>query len=293
MNAVLVRLGVLEQPLVWFIHPVTAWVPDHSGRRLEDDAVRGAPAPRRAAEHRPVALRGGPDRRGLGLAPVPPRDPAAAAAGDPGGAHLPDAGRLPRLRPGLRAHRRGPGNFHRADRALHLQRPVSDPALRLRLGAVGDRVPRHLRPGADLHPPAGCGAHGSETMSASRWAPVAVLTLLVAASAFPFYWAVVSSFTPEARLFQSPSLIPRAARAGSLPRPLHRAELLGADPQLAHRRRRDDPLLRRRSADSAPTRSPASTSGARGCSSASSSPSGCSPRSRWCRRSTCCCGRCG
>ncbi|MEZ0333210.1 MAG: carbohydrate ABC transporter permease, partial [Gemmatimonadales bacterium] len=45
-------------------------------------------------------------------------------------------------------------------------------------------------------------------MSVRRWAPVAVLTLLVAASAFPFYWAVVSSFTPEARLFQSPSLIP-------------------------------------------------------------------------------------
>jgi multiple sugar transport system permease protein len=27
VNAVLVRLGVLAQPLVWFIHPVTAWVP--------------------------------------------------------------------------------------------------------------------------------------------------------------------------------------------------------------------------------------------------------------------------
>jgi ABC-type glycerol-3-phosphate transport system permease component len=36
-----------------------------------------------------------------------------------------------------------------------------------------------------------------------------VLVLLVAASAFPLYWAVVSSFTPETRLFQSPSLFPR------------------------------------------------------------------------------------
>ena len=27
VNTVLVRLGVLAQPLVWFIHPVTAWVP--------------------------------------------------------------------------------------------------------------------------------------------------------------------------------------------------------------------------------------------------------------------------
>jgi ABC-type glycerol-3-phosphate transport system permease component len=43
---------------------------------------------------------------------------------------------------------------------------------------------------------------------ASRWVPAVVLGLMVTASAFPFYWAVVSSFTPEARLFQSPSLIP-------------------------------------------------------------------------------------
>lgn len=45
-------------------------------------------------------------------------------------------------------------------------------------------------------------------MSPRRWAPVLVLTLLVVGSAFPFYWAIVSSFTPEARLFQSPSLWP-------------------------------------------------------------------------------------
>jgi len=34
------------------------------------------------------------------------------------------------------------------------------------------------------------------------------LGLLVLATAFPFYWAIVSSLTPEARLYQSPSLIP-------------------------------------------------------------------------------------
>lgn len=43
--------------------------------------------------------------------------------------------------------------------------------------------------------------------SRSRW-PVVVVGLLVGASAFPFYWAIVSSFTPEARLFQAPSLVP-------------------------------------------------------------------------------------
>jgi ABC-type glycerol-3-phosphate transport system permease component len=46
-------------------------------------------------------------------------------------------------------------------------------------------------------------------VSARRLVPGAVLTLLVLASALPFYWAVVSSFTPEARLFESPSLFPR------------------------------------------------------------------------------------
>ena len=42
----------------------------------------------------------------------------------------------------------------------------------------------------------------------SRWSTLA-LGLLVLATAFPFYWAIVSSFTPEARLFETPSLIPR------------------------------------------------------------------------------------
>jgi ABC-type glycerol-3-phosphate transport system permease component len=34
------------------------------------------------------------------------------------------------------------------------------------------------------------------------------LSLLVLATAFPFYWAIISSFTPEARLFEKPSLLP-------------------------------------------------------------------------------------
>jgi ABC-type glycerol-3-phosphate transport system permease component len=45
-------------------------------------------------------------------------------------------------------------------------------------------------------------------MNDRRWWPALVLILLVAASAFPFYWAIVASVTPEARLFQSPSLLP-------------------------------------------------------------------------------------
>jgi len=37
---------------------------------------------------------------------------------------------------------------------------------------------------------------------------VAVLAALVLAIAFPFYWAAVASLTPEARLFEAPSLLP-------------------------------------------------------------------------------------
>ena len=36
------------------------------------------------------------------------------------------------------------------------------------------------------------------------------LALLLVFAIFPFYWAVVASFTPESVLFQSPSLFPRA-----------------------------------------------------------------------------------
>jgi ABC-type glycerol-3-phosphate transport system permease component len=45
-------------------------------------------------------------------------------------------------------------------------------------------------------------------MRGRKWGPAVVLLLLVVASAFPFYWAVVASFTSEARLFQGPTLLP-------------------------------------------------------------------------------------
>lgn len=41
-----------------------------------------------------------------------------------------------------------------------------------------------------------------------RWLAGAVLAFLVAFSAFPFYWALVASVTPEARLFEEPTLWP-------------------------------------------------------------------------------------
>lgn len=51
-------------------------------------------------------------------------------------------------------------------------------------------------------------------MSPRRWVPGVALGLLVLASAFPFYWAILGSFTPEARLFADPSLLPRELMLG-------------------------------------------------------------------------------
>jgi ABC-type glycerol-3-phosphate transport system permease component len=42
-----------------------------------------------------------------------------------------------------------------------------------------------------------------------RWLGGAALVIVVAVVAFPFYWAVVASLTPEAALFRAPSLVPR------------------------------------------------------------------------------------
>lgn len=50
----------------------------------------------------------------------------------------------------------------------------------------------------------------SGRVSGGRWAGAIGLALLVAAAAFPFYWAIVASFTPEAALFERPSLWPAA-----------------------------------------------------------------------------------
>ena len=46
-------------------------------------------------------------------------------------------------------------------------------------------------------------------MKAGRVAAGVAIALMVLALAFPMYWALVSSFTPEEQLFEAPSLIPR------------------------------------------------------------------------------------
>jgi ABC-type glycerol-3-phosphate transport system permease component len=49
----------------------------------------------------------------------------------------------------------------------------------------------------------------TRTRRGARLLPAAAVGGLVLATAFPFSWAVVASLTPEAHLFESPSLVPR------------------------------------------------------------------------------------
>jgi ABC-type glycerol-3-phosphate transport system permease component len=42
-----------------------------------------------------------------------------------------------------------------------------------------------------------------------QWGWIAIVTALIVALLLPLYWAVLSSLTPETRLFSSPSLLPR------------------------------------------------------------------------------------
>jgi ABC-type glycerol-3-phosphate transport system permease component len=42
----------------------------------------------------------------------------------------------------------------------------------------------------------------------ARWVSGALIALLVLAMVFPLYWTVVSSLTPEAQLYEKPSLVP-------------------------------------------------------------------------------------
>ena len=46
-------------------------------------------------------------------------------------------------------------------------------------------------------------------MKRPSWYAWLVMAPLLAVVSFPLYWALISSFTPESRLFGSPSLVPR------------------------------------------------------------------------------------
>ena len=211
-NAVLVKVGVLDHPIVWFIQTGLAWVPV-----VLADVWKTTPFVA-------LLLLAGLQNIDRSLYEAARIDGASAwrqfrfvtlpllAARDSRRPHLPDTRCLPGVRPHLCDDGRRPGNLHRADRSLHLQRAAAIPALRLRLGSLRHRLQRDLRARAPLHQVPWRRTHGDEGVTGeqegrARWAAVAVL-MLVLATAFPFYWAIVSSFTPESQLYRSPSLVP-------------------------------------------------------------------------------------
>jgi len=55
----------------------------------------------------------------------------------------------------------------------------------------------------------GAGRWRSEAFSAGRWTFGIAIVALMAFTLFPFYWAIVASFTSDAALFRDPSLIPQ------------------------------------------------------------------------------------
>ena len=231
-NAVLVKVGLLDHPIVWFIQTGLAWVPV-----VLADVWKTTPF---------VAL--------LLLAGLQNIDRSLYEAARIDGASAWRQFRfvtLPLLRPAilvalifrtLDAFRvfdliyvmtgGGPGTSTEPIALYTFNSLLQIPALRLRLGALGDRLRRDVRARAGLHQVPWRRTHGDEGVTGeqegrARWAAVAVL-VLVLATAFPFYWAIVSSFTPESRLFRSPSLFPTTSRARSLPRALRRARTSGS-----------------------------------------------------------------
>src|ERR671910_659732 len=159
VNGALVDLGLLREPIVWFIQPGTAWVPV-----ILADVWKTTPF---------VAL--------LLLAGLQNIDTS-----------LYEAARID----GASAWRQ----------FRHVTLPLLKPAI---LVALIFRTLDAFRVFDLIYALTG-GGPGTSTEPIALYTFTSLLqTLLVLASALPFYWAVVSSFTPEARLFEAPTLIPR------------------------------------------------------------------------------------
>ena len=93
----------------------------------------------------------------------------------------------------------------------------------------------------------GVGAHGDDGVTSARWWPTRwrVALLMLVHARFPFYWAIVASLTPEARLFQAPSLVPDA-RSSSITTARCSTSATSGSPirNSLDRRRHDDSVLR-------------------------------------------------
>src|SRR3989442_270262 len=70
--------------------------------------------------------------------------------------------------------------------------------------AVRGGAPLRCGNGATIHAPEDSAMRGW-----NRWMAIAIVGLVVVASLFPIYWTIVASLSPEAGLFERPSLVPR------------------------------------------------------------------------------------
>src|SRR5213080_3510285 len=141
---------------------------------------------------------------------------AFAQAGDSGDPDFQNARRFPGVRPHIRADRRWARDVDGARGTLHLQRSAPESTIRLRLGAVGGDFCDHLWTGPLLRAGTWGEARGrgvksqqagATTRGWGRWVFGGALVLLMLFTLFPFYWAIVASFTSDAALFRDPSLI--------------------------------------------------------------------------------------
>ena len=149
------------------------------------------------------------------------------------------ARRLPGLRSRLRAHRRRAGHGDRADRALHLRDAAAAPALRLRLGAVDDRVRAGVRFALAAIRAASAAARSWSVRHEDARRRVVDAACSLASLLVPLYWTLrrlAHAGEPPVRR----AVAPARARWCSITtaRCSSDARLLDADPQLARRRRR-------------------------------------------------------
>ena len=121
---------------------------------------------------------------------------------------LSDARRAAAVRHGLRHHGRRPRHGDRAAVDVRVHRAHAAASVRVRIGIVGHGVPVDVRLRARLGPRARTVAGWRSGVTTARLRMAAAIGLL-GLLLVPIYWMIISSLTPEARLFEAPHLVPR------------------------------------------------------------------------------------